>query len=160
MNIYEFMSPTFVVLDLSAKDKNNLFEQMVGLVAQQGSIADTSEVVQALVDREKLMTTGIKRGFAIPHAFTRQLDKSLVFFARLPEGIDYQSLDGESVHVVFLLLGPPDAQGIHLKLLARLARLLSLGKLFKLLMEAQSPEEVIGIIRQEEAKFQLAKKSS
>ncbi|MCD6386354.1 PTS sugar transporter subunit IIA [Candidatus Sumerlaeota bacterium] len=161
MNIHEFMRPEWIVLDdISASNKKDLLEQVVETLTRQGVLKDSTEVLNALMERERLMSTGIKRGYAIPHAFTQQLDKSIVCFVRIPDGIDYQSLDGEPVFIIFLLLGPSEAQGLHLKLLARLARLLSLGELFQLLMSAQTPEEVINIIRQEEAKFQLAKKSS
>ena len=160
MNIHDYMSPEMVALDISADDKRDLLIKLVTLVAERGLLNNIDEVVNSLIERERLMTTGIKRGFAIPHAFTSQLGHSIVSFARIPDGIQYQSLDGEPVYVVFLLLGPPDAQGIHLKLLARLARLLSLGQLFKQLMAAQEQDEIIQIISQEESKFQPVKKFS
>jgi fructose-specific phosphotransferase system IIA component len=157
MNIYEFMSPEWVELDFSAVDKEDLLEKMVAVIAERGLIDDSEAVVSSLLEREHLMSTGIKKGYAIPHAFTNQLDKSLIFFVRLDEGIEYQSLDGEPVQIVFLLLGPPNFQGIHLKILARLARLLSLSHLFKLLVDAQTPADVISIIGHEEANFNLDK---
>lgn len=161
MNIHEFMRPEWVLLDnISASTKEELLTQLVDTLTRQGVLKDSTEVVNALMEREQLMSTGIKKGYAIPHAFTQQLGQSIVCFARIPQGIDYQSLDGEPVYIIFLLLGPREAQGLHLKLLARLARLLSLSELFHRLMSAKTPDEIITILREEEAKFQLAKNSS
>ena len=160
MNICEYMSPPLVEMNFSAEDKQQLLEKLVEGIHRRNLIEEPAEVLNSLIERERLMTTGIKKGYAIPHAFTQQIEKSIVFFVRLVEPIDYQSLDGEPVSIVFLLIGPPNAQGIHLKLLARLARLLSQGHLFKNLMAAETPEEIIDIIGKEETHFNLSKTSS
>ncbi len=160
MNIHDYMRQDLIRLDFPAHDKVDLLKNLVQFLVDQKIIADGDEVLESLLEREKLMSTGIKRGFAIPHAFTSHLQESIICFARLHTPIDYQSLDEEPVRFVFLLLGPRDAQGIHLKILARLARLLSLGRLHSRLMDAQSNEEALDIIRKEEEQFQLTTRQS
>ncbi|MCX7765995.1 MAG: PTS sugar transporter subunit IIA, partial [Candidatus Sumerlaeia bacterium] len=154
MNIYEFISPDLVLLDISASHKQELFEKMVMRLTAKKLIAEPAEVITRLMEREKLISTGIKSGYAIPHCFTEQLNQSIVSFARLPEGIDYQALDGKPVFLIFLLLGPHSAQGVHLKLLARLARLMNIAELFPRLMDAPTPADVIEILKQYEHKIQ------
>ncbi len=154
MNIYEFMIPDLILLDIFAAHKQELFEKMVTRLTAQKLITDQSEVITRLLEREKMMSTGIKSGYAIPHCFTEQLNQSVVTFARLPDGMDYRALDGKPVFIIFLLLGPQSAQGIHLKLLARLARLMNIAELFPRLMDAPKPADIIEVLKQYEHKIQ------
>ncbi len=157
MNICDFMQPELVLLDsLKADDKKHLLQQLVQILREKNYLTHSDDVVKALMDREQRMSTGIKYGYAIPHAFTEQIENSLVVFARLQQPVDYKSFDSQPVDIVFLLLGPPREQGIHLKILARLAMLLSLGNLHNLFLNASSPREVIDIVRDHESKFNVS----
>jgi mannitol/fructose-specific phosphotransferase system IIA component (Ntr-type) len=129
---------------------------MVNHLSARGYIGDAKKIVRLLLDREKLMSTGIKRGFAIPHAFTAQLEKSIMMVGVSRRGVDFQALDDEPVFFVFLLLGPPDDQGLHMCLLARLSRLMNQDSFYGRLETAAVPREILDVIAAEEKKIPLS----
>jgi len=150
MNLSEYLHEDLVLLNLQSRSKPPLFEEMVSHMVNRGYIEDGAEVVRLLMEREKLMSTGIKRGIAIPHAFTPRLKKSHMLVGISKRGIDFEALDDEPVFLVFLLLGPPGEQGLHMRLLARLSRLMNQDSFYGRLEAAQSAKEVIQIIKAEE----------
>jgi fructose-specific phosphotransferase system IIA component len=153
VRLADFLNERCVFPSLESSDKKQLLEQMVSELQRLGLLSDAEECLHALLDREELMSTGVKKGFAIPHAFTDQLENPLFSIAMVRNGVDYQSLDGEPVSVVFLLLGPRSAQGIHLKMLARLSRLMNDKQFLDLMMAAQSSSELIDVVRSQESKL-------
>jgi mannitol/fructose-specific phosphotransferase system IIA component (Ntr-type) len=146
MDILEFLREDLVVLDVQSRSKPDLFREMIGRCVEKGYVKESQEVIGHLLERERLMSTGIKRGFAIPHAFTEQLTSSLMMVGISKEGIDFQALDDEPVFFVFLLLGPPGNQGLHMSILACLSRILDSDDLYGRLEEAESPTRVIEIL--------------
>jgi fructose-specific phosphotransferase system IIA component len=152
MNLANYLHEDLVFLNLKSKSKMALFEEMVEGLVERKYLDDASEVIELLFEREKLMSTGIKRGFAIPHAFTAQLEHSIMLIGISKEGIDFQALDDELVFFVFLLLGPPDSKQLHMRLLARLSRIMSQDDLYGKLEAATSSAEVLQILGDEERK--------
>jgi len=110
-------------MDLAAPRKTEGLRLMVERLAALGKLRDADGVQRLLLAREALMTTGVKRGFAFPHAFSAQFEESFLTIGVFPAGLDYEALDGQPVQFVFLLLGPPHHQAVHLKILARVSRL-------------------------------------
>jgi nitrogen PTS system EIIA component len=123
MPLNELLAPKGVVSALKASDKK---EAIQGLAARLGALIqrDPNEIFEILLQRERLGSTGIGGGVAIPHAKLPKLDKIVGVFARLHKPIDFDALDGEPVDLVFALLAPEQAGADHLKALARIARLL------------------------------------
>ena len=124
---------------------HHLTSQVPGLDAQE-----MSRVIQ---ERENLGSTGIGEGMAIPHGKMKDLNDFFILFGRSREGVDFQSMDNKPAHLFFLLLAPEDSASTHLKVLARISRLLMDGGFRKNLMEATSADEIYRIIVEEDNKY-------
>jgi len=124
---------------------HHLTSQVPGLDAQE-----MSRVIQ---ERENLGSTGIGEGIAIPHGKMKDLNDFFILFGRSREGVDFQSMDNKPAHLFFLLLAPEDSASTHLKVLARISRLLMDGGFRKNLMEATSADEIYRIIVEEDNKY-------
>ena len=123
MEIRDFLAAEAVVVDFAAASKKQLLQalsQRIARVARQ----DERTVFDVLLERERLGTTGVGKGIAIPHGRIANLDRIYGLFARLKPSVDFESLDNEPVDLVFLLLAPAAAGADHLKALARVSRLL------------------------------------
>ncbi len=124
LEMSELLSRDRIALDLRATSKRQLLRELAELVAKNLGL-DPEQVLEALLKREKLGTTAIGEGIAIPHAKIKDLDHLVGAFARLAKAIDFEAVDEIPVDLVFLLLAPESASSAeHLKALARLARLL------------------------------------
>jgi PTS system nitrogen regulatory IIA component len=120
------------------------------LLKANGRITDADAVKVSLLEREKLGSTGIGQGIAIPHAKCAAIDHVVAALGVSKKGIDFDALDGEPVYLIFLLVAPPDSSGLHLKALARISRLLK-DKFFRqALREAKSSDEIQKIIKEED----------
>ncbi len=150
MKIVDFLTSSAVVIDLAATNKKAVLEELAGLLAKENKISDAKGVVDVLMEREKLGSTGIGQGIAIPHAKTDKAQQLTAAFGLSRRGVAFDALDGESVHIFFLLVAPPHAAGAHLKALARISRLLK-DKFFRqALREVKDVNEVLKIIRKED----------
>ena len=119
MTLTEYLADDRVVTDVQDDDVRGILKQLLAPVA-----GATSEIIlAALLAREKVLSTGIGHGIAIPHAISSSIPEPQVLLGISAEGADYQSMDGEPVHVFFVLLSPPDRASHHTRLLARIARL-------------------------------------
>ncbi len=150
LRILDFLDPASVVVDLKAATKRAVVEELVGLLGKTGKIVDPVKTLEVLMEREKLGSTGIGQGIAIPHAKTDQCKEVVAAFGLSRRGVNFDALDGELVHIFFLLVAPPDAAGTHLKALARISRLLK-DKFFRQsLRDVKNTEDVLKLIREED----------
>ena len=152
MNIMEFLSERAVATDVKAQDKEDVIRELVELLVRAGSIKekDVSKLVQILLKRESLGSTGIGQGVAIPHGKSDCVKDLVAAFGVSHTGVNFDSLDGEPVHLFFLLVAPEDSAGPHLKALARISRLLK-DKHFRDSLEAAKDEKLlVKIIREED----------
>ena len=124
MKIIDFLKEGAIVPDLKATDKENVIKELVTLLKDIGEISDQEKIVEIIMEREKLGSTGIGQGIAVPHAKTDQVKQIVVAFGFSQKGVNFESLDEEPVYLIFLVLAPVEATGMHLKLLAKIARLL------------------------------------
>jgi PTS system nitrogen regulatory IIA component len=147
VNIEQYLNPDLVCLDLKAHTHRELFKEMLHNLEKVGHIEEPEQVEKLLLKRERLSSTGIKGGFAIPHAYLDQIQHSLLMIGLSKKGVDFQTGDREPVHVVFLLLGPTSERGLHVRLLACLSRIVSSENLYDSLSKATSPEQVIEILK-------------
>ncbi len=151
MLLTQVFTPECIKIDLESESKDELFEEMVDVyVTAKACHADRDSILKALKDREALMSTGIKKGIAIPHGKTPAVSGIRGVLGVSKQGIDYDSLDGEPVYLVFLFLINPAEAEQHLRILQRLAFLLDNPSLQSELMEAQSPQAAFGIIKKYE----------
>ena len=150
MQILDFLSVDAIKLSLESKTKKDAIKEMVELLFKSGKVKDKKKMLQTLMEREELGSTGIGQGIAIPHGKSDTVSDLAAAFGVSQEGISFDSLDGEPVNIFFLLVAPEGAAGAHLKALARISSLLKDKYFRKSLVAAKTPDEVIKIIQEEE----------
>ena len=150
MKVLDFLDENSIKLDVSGPSKKEAIGELCQLLHTGSKIKDADSVVTSLMEREKLGSTGIGQGVAIPHGKSESVEKLVAALGVSRRGINFESLDGEPVHLIFLLVAPPDSAALHLKALARISRLLK-DKFFRqALKEAKSAEEIKKIIQEED----------
>jgi PTS system nitrogen regulatory IIA component len=153
VKITDFINPQSVIPELTSRDKPTVIEEMAGWLAACYGQLDRQRVLDVLLDRERISTTAIGEGVAIPHGKLAGVDRVLGVFARSHAGVDFASLDGEPTHLFFALIAPENAAADHLKALARISRLLKDDAFRRRLHEAQTGQELYAIIAEEDEKF-------
>lgn len=143
MGIANILHRDSISLNLSTDDKYSLLETLVHLAAKSGKVKDTDSVIQKVIDREKLMSTGVGKGIALPHAKTDAVEDSVGALAILKEEIDFDSIDGKPVKLVFLLLGQESNVGNHLRLLSIISRILNNDSFRTKLINASNQDEIL-----------------
>lgn len=123
MDLGDLLTKDGVVPGLKARTKKHALQELAEKAAATSGLP-SRDILEGLMQRERLGSTGLGRGIAIPHAKFKQLEKIICLFARLDEPVEFDALDGEPVDLVFVLLAPEHASGDHLKALARISRLL------------------------------------
>lgn len=152
MKITDFLSRETIVPALASRDKNAALEEMAEYLGATHHL-DKSKVLKVLLERERISTTAIGEGVAIPHGKLNGVERVVGVFARSPDGIDFASLDGAPTHLFFVLVAPENAAADHLKALARISRLLKDEAFRRRLMAGQSSQELYTIILEEDEKF-------
>jgi fructose-specific phosphotransferase system IIA component len=153
MKISDILTEDLVVAGLKGKSKDGVIEAMVGLVSHSPKVLDREKVRAAIFEREKIMSTGVGNGFAIPHGKTDAVSDIVAAFAVTEEEIDYDSLDEKPVRLVFLLVGKDNLVGPHIKLLSRISRLMNKEEFRRQLLTLETPKEILDLFRQEEASY-------
>jgi PTS system nitrogen regulatory IIA component len=153
MKIMDILVRDAVILDVESADKPAVLERLARAVAGAEPGLEASQLLQVLVERENLQSTGIGDGVAIPHGKLPGLHRLLAGFARSRSGVDFESIDGQPTYLFFLLVVPEHSGGMHLKALARISRFFRDAAFRKALMEAESREDVLRAIEEEDAKF-------
>ncbi len=150
MKIVDLLNPAAITADIKATDKNAVLMELTDAVIQVESSLDREEVLRVLQERERLGSTGIGEGVAIPHGKLKDLKDLLISFGRSREGVDFNSMDGKPAHLFFLLIAPEESVGVHLKTLARISKLLKNPAVRRRLLEAADGQELYNIIAEEE----------
>ncbi|RLA80511.1 MAG: PTS sugar transporter subunit IIA [Deltaproteobacteria bacterium] len=153
MKIVEILDEGAIVEEISSRDKKGVLEELVGVLVKEGRVPDGKEAIQVLLEREKLGSTGIGEGIAIPHGKLPDLKNVVCAFGRSRSGIDFEAVDNRPVHLFFLLLAPENSAGEHLKALARISRLLKDNHFRQRLLEAKDKKEIYEIIVEEDEKY-------
>ncbi len=152
MKIVEFLNDKAVTANLKATTKDAALKELVDLLAKAEGIKQKEDLYRALLSRESLGSTGIGQGVGIPHAKTNTVKKLVAALGISQQGVNFDALDGEMVHIFFLLVAPEDSAGPHLKGLARISRLLK-DKFFRESLKAITDEKaIIKLIQEEDAK--------
>ncbi len=149
MALPDFLREDLIFLDLHPRDMPECLEMMVGLAAARGAIPDPADAFRRLLERERTMSTGMGGGVAIPHAKAETCRQMVVAMGRVEDGVDFKSIDGRPVHVVFLLMGPPDSTRQHVDLLARIAYLVRTPGFLDRIREAADARQVLEAVRAE-----------
>jgi PTS system nitrogen regulatory IIA component len=152
MRILDSLKEEAIVSELKATDKKGVLEQLTNAVAKASEV-NQEEIVRVLLERERLGSTGIGGGIAIPHGKSKSLNSLLVGFGRSFEGVDFEAMDGKPAHLFFLLMAPEDSTGAHLRMLARISRLLKDSTFRQRLMTAGDQRELYMVIANEDHEF-------
>lgn len=153
MKILDILLRDAVLVDLRATTKREVLEEICSAVAVAEPAADRGKLVEVLAERERLQSTGIGEGVAIPHGKIPGLPRLVAAFAKSKAGVDFDSVDGQKTHLFFLLVMPEHAGGQHLKALARISRSLRDASFRRAVEAAETREEVLRVIEIEDAKF-------
>lgn len=155
MRLIELLQEDLIKIGLEAQDKWEAIEEMVNLLVSTHEIRmrDRRDVLTAVVEREKTMSTGLGHGIAIPHGALENIDQFVGAMGISRHGIDYQALDGKPVYLVLLLVVPARTFEKHIKTLAGIARLLNNEEFRQNLLKATTSQEIMELIQQEEGKM-------
>jgi PTS system nitrogen regulatory IIA component len=150
MNINELLNEQLILPNLVGKTKQHVLEEVVEHLATIQPGINAGELLKALLEREKLGSTGIGNGIAIPHGKLAGLSDIILVFARSTEGVPFEAIDGKPIHLIFLLIAPANSTGGHLKALARLSRLLKNDAFRRTLLTAPSARDILRAIEDED----------
>lgn len=142
-----------IIPQLTSTSKEGILRELVRVLTQVEKQIDEERMMEILLERESLGSTGIGEGVAIPHGKSKDVQKLLASFGRSLTGLDFQSMDGKPTHLFFLLVAPENSAGIHLKALAKISRLMKDQSLRKRLMEAKSAEEIYALFSEGDEKY-------
>ena len=151
MKIMDILVRDAVLLDLASADKHAALRELARALAGAEPRLDAARLLDVLLERERLQSTGIGDGVAIPHGKVPGLERLVASFARSRAGVDFDSIDGQKTHLFFLLVVPEHAGGMHLKALARISRMLKDERFRRSLLEAADADELRSILREEDA---------
>ena len=149
MKICDVLKKEAILADLKAQNKKGILEELVFPVSEIANVHQ-EDLVKVLMEREQLGSTGIGGGIGIPHGKMKDIDKLVVGFGLSRKGVDFESLDGLPTHIFFLLITPENSTGLHLKLLARISRILKNDPFKTRLLNATTSDEIFEIIQEED----------
>lgn len=153
MSIAEYIKPEYIVLDMKPQSRHDIFTRLSSCLLSTGVIDKSEEeiLINKLEEREKQSTTGVGEGIAIPHASLESFPETSIVIGVVPEGVDFNSVDGKPVNVVFMIIGSQAVPRLHIQILAKIVRLSRNRQLMKKIEGGTSPEEVLDAIRSEES---------
>lgn len=150
ISIGEMLNAERVLMGVNGTDKQQVLGNIVRHLVAEGVLVHDQQMLRLLLEREAMMTTAVKHGIAFPHAFSPELENSCVCMAMLEQPVEWEALDGEPVDCIFLLLGPPDRQTDHLRMLARLSRLMSFPQVLEQLHTVHNPQQAWEVLIENE----------
>ncbi|MEW6385974.1 MAG: PTS sugar transporter subunit IIA [Thermodesulfobacteriota bacterium] len=153
MKIIELLNQDQVLPDLHATNKRGVLEELAATLVPGSEGLDLLTVVEVLMERERLGSTGIGDSIAIPHGKLANLSQLKLAFGRSLNGVDFDSLDGKPSHLFFLLLTPANSAGLHLKALAKISRMLMNQSFRESLMQADTPERIFDLLVEKDAEI-------
>ena len=153
MKICEILQVGKIISSLQGKEKTDVVNELVDLFKDDERVKDLDEMRNAVHEREKIMSTGVGKGFAIPHAKTNSINEIVAAFGKLDEPIDFQALDEQPVNLVFLLVGKENLVGPHIKLLSRISRMMNKDEFRESLSKAKTAEEIYSLFENEEKQY-------
>lgn len=153
MKILDYLKESWIIPELKGKDKASVLRELSEVLVQPCGVSSPEELLSILLEREKLGSTGIGEGVAIPHGRLRKLKHFFISFGRSIQGVDFDSIDHRPCQLFFLVMAPENSASENLHLLARIANLLKDASFKKRLMEAKTQRELYEIISEEDQKY-------
>jgi nitrogen PTS system EIIA component len=153
MKLTQYIRPDCFIVELADTTREDALKQIVHTVAGKGYIKDEKDVFAKLMERENIQSTAVGNGIAIPHCFTDEVPDLIIIVARSHAGIEFDSFDGKPTQVVFLLMGNRQEHSLHLKALARIARLIKSTSFIEKIIASSTVADMVKAFEQEEAKI-------
>ena len=153
MKITDILKKEHIINNLVSTDKASTLEELSSFLKKKGLVSNKETLLNALMGRELLGSTGIGENVAIPHAKISEIDQIITMFGRSIKGIEFDSLDKKPVHFIYLVLAPMNSSGQHLKVLARISRLLKNKPLRESIISATETNQIYSIIADEDSKY-------
>jgi PTS system nitrogen regulatory IIA component len=153
MKITDILSPDMVIADLKGTTKPEVLNELAKALTSKYKEISLAELTAVLAERERLGSTAIGDGIAIPHGKLRGVTKIIGAFGRHVKGVDFDSLDGGPSQLFFVLVAPEDSASLHLKALARVSRLLKESSFRERLLAAKDADEIYRLIKEEDSKY-------
>jgi fructose-specific phosphotransferase system IIA component len=153
MKLSDLLNEKAICTSLKSAAKKEVIEELVDLLETAHGIESGGEILDRVVEREAMMSTGIGNGVAIPHGKARSIHSLVAACGVAPEGLDFESVDGESVNLFILLVSPEEFRGPHVRTLANISRLLKDEDTREHLKKCASPQEFLEVLKRSEAKF-------
>ena len=143
MAIIDLVVPEVIKVGLTSQDKPSVLRELLQVLIDAGKVTDRDEVLEALLKRESLQSTGLEAGFAVPHAKTTAVSELTLAIGITPNGIEFDAIDHQLSKLFFMMLAPPDKSGPHIEALAEIARMSKSKAFCTALINASSVEEVM-----------------
>lgn len=153
MKLVDILSDDHVIIPLKSHDKQKIIEEMVDHLYEKKRIGNRDKILKAILDREQVMSTGVGDQVAIPHGKAEGVKDIVASLGVTDSDVDFHSIDNKPVRLIFLLVGPPDKTGPHLKALSRISRLMHREEFRNRLLHSKTAKEIMHIIQEEEEKF-------
>lgn len=153
MKVHELINEKNILTAFKGVNKEDVINELIDLLKGDERVIDLEEIRKCVFEREEKMSTGVGKGFAIPHGKTNFVTDIVASIGKSDKPIEYESLDGEPVHLVFLLIGKETLLAKHIKLLSRISRLMNNEEFRKKLIESDSKESILRIFQEEEQSY-------
>jgi PTS system nitrogen regulatory IIA component len=153
MKILDYLKEEWIIPDLQAADKLSVLKELSLVLVEPCQVASPEDLLQILLEREKLESTGIGDGIAIPHGRLKKVKKFFISFGRSIKGVDFDAIDHKPSHLFFLVMAPENSAVNNLKLLGRIVTLLKDPSFKKRLMEAGTQKELFQVVSEEDDKY-------
>ncbi len=153
MKVNEILRLENIIPQMKAFNKEDAINELINLFENDERVFDLEDIRNSIHSREKIMTTGVGKGFAIPHGKTNAATEILGAFGIARTPIDFQALDGEPVQLIFLLVGKDNMVSMHIKLLSRISRLMNEDSFREKLLKTSTTEEILNVFKEEEEKL-------
>jgi len=151
MSLAEHLDDRWVDPALRPSGRDDALRRIVEMLHATGALREVEGPLGSLIARERLMSTGVGEGVAVPHARSTAATRTVLSICRVPEGLDFNAVDGAPVELVFTLIGPPEAAALHVRLLGRIARLARKEAFRQGVRRATRPEEIVRLVAEHEA---------
>ncbi|MCX7797421.1 MAG: PTS sugar transporter subunit IIA [Melioribacter sp.] len=153
MRICDILRKDKIIPSMKGRTKFDLINELVDLFKDDERVKDLEGMRQSVHEREKIMSTGVGKGFAIPHSKSNSVNDIIAAFGKVDEPVDFQALDGQPVNLIFLLVGKENLVGPHIKLLSRISRMMSRDEFRESLIKAKTADEIYELFENEEKQY-------
>jgi len=153
MKLIDILKPAFIKVPLNSSKKEDAIKELIGVLEGHDIFSDPEAIFQAVIEREKIGTTGVGREVAIPHCKKKECKKFAIALGLTSNGIDFSSIDEKPVKIIFLLVGPEENPGMHIRLLSRISRLIAKEQLREKLLQVSESVAAYTLLKDEENKY-------